>query len=74
MKILIILEKEKVEECDGGCDGGCDGPGFGMGEVTIGGPDRFDLGFDMAPFTQAGVGRKKRKVKLRKRKHGRNKV
>lgn len=67
--MLVILEykKEAVRECDG-CDGGdlC----FGMGEVTPGGPDRFDLGFGMPPFTQAAPRKnsRKRKLKLKKRK------
>lgn len=64
--MLVILEykKEAVRECDGGDFG------FGMGEVTPGGPDRFDLGFGMPPFTQAATRKnsRKRKLKLKKRK------
>ena len=73
MKVIIKKKKKKpVQECDGGVTvGGCDlGPavGPGMGDVVIGGPDRFDMGFVSAPFTQAGVpNKKKKRIKLKKR-------
>lgn len=77
MKVIVINEKEEkpkpVEECDGGCDGGGFDAGVtvgGMGEVTIGGPDRFDLGFGASPFTQAAPPKKNKKgkkIKISKR-------
>lgn len=67
MKVILEYEEKKVQECDGG--DACGGDfGFGMGDITPGGPDRFDLGFGLPPFTQATKPRKKKKVKLKKSK------
>lgn len=64
---VIIKKKKKVQECDGGVAvGGCDispSVGPGMGNVVIGGPDRFDMGFSV-PFTQSTISiKKKKKIK-----------
>lgn len=69
MIVILEYEEKKVQECDGCGDTGGDF-GFGMGEVTPGGPDRFDLGFGMSPFTQAAPHKnsRKKKVKLKRKK------
>lgn len=68
MKVYVKYKNKKVQECDG-CGGDVGGDiGFGMGEVVSGGPDRFDLGFGMPPFTQSGIpNKKKKRIKLKKR-------
>lgn len=69
MKIYIKHKKKKVQECEGCCNDMGGDMGFGMGEVVPGGPDRFDLGFGISPFTQAGIpSKKKKRIKLKKRK------
>lgn len=68
MKVYVKRKKKKVQECDGCCGDVGGNMGFGMGEVVPGGPDRFDLGFGMPPFTQAGIpNKKKKRIKLKKR-------
>ena len=68
MKVYVKRKKKKVQECDGCCGDVGGNMGFGMGEVVPGGPDRFDLGFGMPLFTQAGIpNKKKKRIKLKKR-------
>ena len=73
MKVIIKRKKKKtVHECDTGVSvGGCDlspASGPGMGNVVIGGPDRFDMGFGSFPMQQANIPNKKRKkIKLKKK-------